>query len=91
MLPGIVKLERGSERDRERASALRQVLIGLVLHDMRHYHPDIVAVDRNADKQALPPDFDILAWFLTDPAFRKAWADYRLVRQAPGWDFYEHQ
>jgi hypothetical protein len=91
MLPGIVKLERGSERDRERASALRQVLIGLVLHDMRHYHPDIVAVDRNADKQALPPDFDILTWFLADPAFRKAWADYLLVRQAPGWDFYEHQ
>jgi hypothetical protein len=91
MLPGTVRLEAGSQRDRARASALRQVLIGLVLHDMRHYHPDIVAVDRNADKQALPADFDILAWFLADPAFRKAWADYHLVRQAPGWDFYGRQ
>lgn len=91
MLPGTVRLEAGSQRDRARASALRQVLIGLVLHDMRHYRPDIVAVDRNIDKQALPADFDILAWFLADPAFRKAWADYHLVKQAPGWDFYERR
>jgi hypothetical protein len=91
MLPGTVKLEAGNERDRARASALRQVLIGLVLKDMRHYQPDIVAVDRNVDKQALPVDFDILAWFLADPTFRKAWGDYRLVTQAPGWDFYEHK
>ncbi|MGH6754530.1 MAG: hypothetical protein ACREDP_20440, partial [Bradyrhizobium sp.] len=91
MLPGTVKLEAGSERDRIRASALRQVLIGLVLQDMRQYQPDIVAVDRNVDQPALPVDFDILAWFLVDPAFRRAWGGYRLVAQAPGWDFYERK
>jgi hypothetical protein len=91
MLAGTVRLEAGSERDRVRAAALRKVLIGLVLQDVRHYQPDVIAVDRNADKQALPDGFDILAWFLTDPAFRRVWADYRLVSQAPGWDFYERR
>jgi hypothetical protein len=88
MLAGTVRLESGSERDRARATQLRQVLIGLTLHDMQHYAPDVIAVDRNADKQALPDDFDVLAWYMTDPAFRRAWAGYRLVKQAPGWDFY---
>lgn len=91
MLPGAVKLADGTERDRARASALRQILIGLILRDMRHYTPDVIAVDRNLDKQALPAGFDILAWFLSDPAFRKAWEEYRLVTQAPGWDFYERK
>jgi hypothetical protein len=91
MLPGTVRLENGSERDRVRAAALRQVLIGLILKDLRRYEPDVIVVDRNADKQALPADFDILTWFLADPAFRRAWADYRLVTKAPGWDFYERR
>lgn len=91
MLAGTVKLETGSERDRARATQLRQVLIGLTLQDIRHYQPDIIAVDRNVDKQALPDDFDVLAWYLTDPAFRRAWAGYRLVKQAPGWDFYARE
>jgi hypothetical protein len=91
MLAGTVRLEGGSERDRTRAAQLRQVLIGLTLNDMRHYKPNVIAVDRNADQQALPDDFDVLAWFMTDPAFRRAWAGYRLVRQAPGWDFYARE
>lgn len=89
MLPGTVKLEAGGERDRARGAALHQVLIGLILNDMQHYRPDVIAVDRNADKQALPPDFDMLAYFMSDPGFRKAWGDYHLVIRAPGWDFYE--
>lgn len=91
MLPGTVRLEAGSERDRVRAGTLRLVLIGLVLQDIRRYQPDVVAVDRDVDKQALPANFDILAWFLTDPGFRKAWADYRPLAHAPGWDFYERK
>jgi hypothetical protein len=59
---------------------------------MRHYKPDVIAVDRNADKQALPDDFDVLAWYLTDPGFRQrlgqttAWSG-----SAPGWDFYARE
>lgn len=91
MLPGLVKLEAGNERDRQRAAVLRQVLIGLILADLRHYRPDIIAVDRNTDRQALPDNFDILAYFLADPSFREAWSRYELVERAAGWDFYERK
>jgi hypothetical protein len=91
MLPGLVKLEGGNEHDRQRAGVLRQVLIGLILADLRHYQPDFIAVDRNTDRQALPDDFDILAYFMADPAFREAWSQYELSDRVSGWDFYERK
>ncbi len=89
MLPGTVKLENGTAEDRRLGAALRHTMTELTVHDLEHFKPLFVAVDRNHIKQALPNDFDILAYFTADPAFSKAWSDYHLVTSVPGWDLYE--
>ncbi len=89
MLPGTVKLEACTAEDRKRAVELHHAMLELTVHDLEHYKPRMVAVDRNHTKQALPDDFDILGYFLADQDFRKAWNDYRLVASVPGWDLYE--
>ena len=50
----------------------------------------VTASGRRIPEAVIERDY-VLAWFLTDPGFRKAWGDYRLVTRAPGWDFYERR
>lgn len=88
LLPGAVRLAMGSAEERARAAALRPAVVGALVDDLRRFRPDFVAVDRRREKQALPDDFDILAYYIGDAGFRAQWSDYQLVRSIPGWDFY---
>ncbi len=88
LLPGTVTLSRGDAADRARAEALRPRVVGQLVNDLQRFRPTVVAVDRRRARQALPADFDILAYYESDPRFRTEWAAYRLAETVPGWDLY---
>ena len=88
MLPGTVRLAAGNAQERVQAAQLRQIMFDLTAQDLRRYKPVVVAVDTNAQKQAMPDNFDILAYFAVDPGFRNAWSEYQLTMSVPGWDLY---
>ena len=88
LLPGTIRLEAGNARDVARAAPLRRTMFELTVRDLRLYKPAVVAVDVNPEKQAMPDDFDILAYFMADPGFSGAWSEYRLTASVPGWDLY---
>jgi hypothetical protein len=81
-------LEAGNAQERAQAAPLRQVMFELTVRDLRVYKPMVVAVDVNPQKQAMPDNFDILAYFMADPGFRSAWSEYQLTVSVPGWDLY---
>jgi hypothetical protein len=88
LLPGAAALARAGAADRAEAARLRAAAIGMALRDLERFRPDVVAVDRREEMQAMPPGFDVLGFYAADPGFQRAWAAYRLVRSIPGWDFY---
>jgi hypothetical protein len=88
LLPGAVRLAEAKAADKSVAATVRSRAIAVAVEDLEHYRPDVVGVDRNAVKQALPEDFDVLAFYLSDPGFRQAWSAYRLTTSIPGWDLY---
>jgi hypothetical protein len=88
MLAGVVQLEAGDAGARASAVPLRQVGIDMATEDLNHYKPDWVGVDLRASKQGLPDNFDVLAYYLSDPGFRAAWAGYELNTRIAGWDLY---
>jgi hypothetical protein len=90
-LPGTVKLAAGNASQRAQAAALRPFVINELVTDLEHLRPHIVAVDLQRDRQALPADFDILAFYMSDEHFRRAWSAYTRVASIPGWDFYRRK
>jgi hypothetical protein len=88
LLPGAVRLADGKAADKLLAATVRSRAIAVAAEDLEHYRPDVVGVDRNASKQALPENFDVLGFYLSDPRFRQAWSAYRLTTSIPGWDLY---
>ncbi|HEY6433078.1 MAG TPA: hypothetical protein VIZ17_13950 [Acetobacteraceae bacterium] len=91
LLPGTVKLELSARTPAQRATAeaLRQLATSQLIEDLDRYQPEIVAVDKNHIKQGLPDDFDMLAFYDRDEAFRRVWADYRPTAKIEGWDLYQ--
>jgi hypothetical protein len=88
LLGGTVRLERGNAQERAQAAPLRRTMFDLTVRDLQRYKPTVVAVDVNPQKQAMPDNFDMLAYFTADPGFRDAWAEYKLTASVPGWDMY---
>jgi len=88
LLPGTVILSRGNAAERAQAESLRPYVVAQLVNDLQRFRPTIVAVDRRPARQALPADFDILAYYASDPQFRKEWAAYRMVATVSGWDLY---
>jgi hypothetical protein len=71
MLPGLVRAARLGQ-----ASKWESTFREWINADLRHYRPALVFVRVKGD-QALPPDFDVLAWLLRDPQFASIWTQYR--------------
>jgi sterol desaturase/sphingolipid hydroxylase (fatty acid hydroxylase superfamily) len=88
MLPGLVRLLAGSPAERQRGESLARLIVDQATEDLRRDRPDVVAVNAKGPRQALPDDFDILGFYLADPAFRAEWARYHKVGEARGWEFY---
>ncbi len=89
MLPGAARLAMGDAAQQALAARLRPFVIQALVDDLVRFRPDFVAVDRRREKQALPDDFDVLAYYADDATFQRQWSAYRLVRSVPGWDFYQ--
>jgi len=90
LLPGVVRLlaQAHTPAQQARADALRQLAVQQLVDDLDRYKPQIVAVDTNHIKQALPDDFDMLRFYDSDAGFRQAWSAYRPLEQIEGWDLY---
>jgi hypothetical protein len=70
MLPGLAQAEqRGvtSDWDGTFRTWIRE--------DLQRYKPALIFVPLGG-QQALPPDFDVLAWLLRDPGFAAIWSHY---------------
>jgi len=73
MLPGLVAAEK-----RGIVSPWESVYRGWIDADMRRFRPALVFVPP-VGPQAMPRDFDVLAWLLRDPAFAAVWSHYHEV------------
>lgn len=66
-------------------SALEDEIVGMVVADLDRYRPSVVVVDERERKQAVDPDFDILARLSQHESFRTAWRPY--VKAATSGDY----
>ena len=57
-------------------SALEEEIVAMVVADLDRYQPSLVVVDERERKQAVDPDFDILARLSQHARFREAWRPY---------------
>jgi hypothetical protein len=71
MLPGLIRAAQ-----HEQASPWEVTFRQWIDQDMRRYRPTLVFIPPPGG-QALPPDFDVLAWLLKDPVFAAIWSHYR--------------
>jgi hypothetical protein len=78
MLPGLVRAAQHGQ-----TSPWERIFREWINTDLRRYRPALVFVRVEGD-QALPPDFDVLAWLLRDPGFASIWGQYHQVGTRDG-------
>ena len=87
LLPAIVNTPADGD---DRAAAWEPYLRQSMVEDIARFQPSLVFVpDEDTNLQALPEDFDVLAWFLRDPDFAEQWAHYRAAGRADDFLVYE--
>ena len=59
-------------------AAYRQPFTQAVVEDFERAHPRVVLVDRRL-MRGMPPNWDILSFFLADPRFAAQWSQYHQV------------
>jgi hypothetical protein len=77
-----------SERARKLWAAYRPKLIAAVQDDFRRYRPPVVIVDLREGQFGLPPDFDMLGFFLASPEFQRIWSAYVKIAVSPEYAVY---
>jgi hypothetical protein len=91
LLPGTLKLAEGTPAQREKAAAMRKLATEQLVEDIARNRPDVIGVHVALDRQAIPADFDILGFYMADPAFQREFAAYTKVNSVRGWDIYRRQ
>jgi hypothetical protein len=77
-LSAVVQLRERQEATPHAASIERHAR-EFILRDLRA-RPDLVLIDTNSARHTVAsPDFDFLAFFMEDPAFRSEWSSYREI------------
>jgi hypothetical protein len=61
-----------------------------IVEDISSYRPRLVFVPNIAD-YAMPAGFDMLRWFLRDPAFAQEWRRYRASGTVGYFEVYERE
>jgi hypothetical protein len=83
-LPALAADAAGlSDARRAMLARARRYAIDSVVADLGAAPPDVVAVDRRADKPYFSDRFDFLAFFLADPRFAALWRHYAPDGETP--------
>lgn len=82
-LPAVAQL-RASRRDPAGLAVAERHARAFIAHDLAR-RPGVVLIDTDAARHTVGPrDFDILAFYAEDPAFRRAFAAYRETGRIAG-------
>jgi len=91
LLPGTIKLAEGTAAQKEKAAEMRKLATEQLVDDIARNRPDVIGVHVGLDRQAIPADFDILDFYIADPAFKREFAAYTKVNSVRGWDIYRRK
>lgn len=78
----------------DKLDSIEREMLAQVVEDLERFRPVLVVVDRSQYKHAIVGDFDFVAYFERDEAFRLIWADYvknaesRMINGRGPFDFY---
>ncbi|MCF2514802.1 hypothetical protein LVY65_06965 [Sphingomonas sp. G124] len=83
-LPAVAQIRAKTAQYRDRAAIERHAR-DFILHDLAS-GPDLVMIDTDAGRHTVgPKQFDILAFYQEDPAFRSIWTHYREIERISGY------
>lgn len=88
LVPGYLEAEAQGRLPAARLEEVGADIRRMVEEDFIRYRPEVVIVDRRADKQALALPFEFLEFFKESPRFIEIWGGYSFHRNVDGLDIY---
>lgn len=87
LVPGILKLYRGGEADREKARKLHMFELALMASELKSRKPDVVIIDERPAKQAVEGSFDFNSFYMANPDYAAEIQNYRAAAVFGGFRF----
>lgn len=87
IVPGAVRLQLGDARSKALGLRMNKLVSNLVSDDLLMFKPAIVVV-QHSDNQAMPKEFDWVAFLSKTQRFRKVWLSYCLTEFGVKWSIY---